>query len=166
MKSKNPKLGDVIEFQVGDGVAYAMYTHEHPEYGSLLRVWNRVHEVGCTDLQTLVQAMPSFTCFFSLRAALSRGIVKIAGHIAIPQNLLSFPIFRTGMVGPDGSVNSWWLWDGNSSLKVGDLTVEQSRLPVRGIWNDTIIVSRVEQGWTDASGGYGPERTQESSNGP
>ena len=151
MKQKKPTIGDVIEFQVKGGTAYALYSHEQPEYGSLLRVWNRVHEVRPTDFRTLVQDPPSFSCFFPLRAALSRGIVKIAGASVVPASLSVFPTFRTGMVGSDGLVAVWWLWDGKSSVKVGSLTEGQMKLPVRGIWNDTLVISRVEQGWTDSA---------------
>jgi hypothetical protein len=36
-----PQLGDVIEIETSQGLAYAQYTHEHrepPRYGSLLRI--------------------------------------------------------------------------------------------------------------------------------
>lgn len=148
---KRKKIGDVIEFRVRDGVAYALYTHEHPDYGSLIRVWNRVHETGLADFEAFIQVEPSFCCFFPLGAALSRGIVKVVGNVAVPKSLTVFQTFRTGMVGPDGSVKTWWLWDGKSSLKVGSLTEAQSKLPRRGIWNDTLVIARIEQGWTDAA---------------
>lgn len=148
---KRKKLGDVIEFRVRGGVAYALYTHEHPEYGSLLRVWNRIHEIDLVDFDAFIQIDSSFCCFFPLGAALSRGIVKVAGNVLVPKSLKVFPTFRTGMVEPDGSVKTWWLWDGTSSLKIGSLTEAQAKLPTRGIWNDTLVVARVEQGWTDAT---------------
>jgi len=148
---KRKKIGDIIEFRVRGGVAYALYTHEHPEYGSLLRVWNRIHATGLADFEALIQNEPSFSCFFPLGAALSRGIVKAAGNVTVPKSLAAFPTFRTGMVEPDGSVKTWWLWDGTSFSNAGSLTKAQMKLPRRGIWNDTLIIERIEQGWTDAT---------------
>jgi len=44
-------------------------------------------------------------------------------------------------------VDVWWLWDGQEEWKVGDLTAEQRRLSIRGVWNDTLLRDRLESGW-------------------
>jgi hypothetical protein len=44
----------------------------------------------------------------------------------------------------------WWFWE-EKEWKVGELTSEQRKMPIRGIWNDTMLVHRIEIGWTPAT---------------
>jgi YD repeat-containing protein len=40
---------------------------------------------------------------------------------------------------------------GEKEWKVGDITAEQRKLPLRGIWNDTLLVERIEAGWSPSN---------------
>ncbi|WP_176536262.1 hypothetical protein [Rhizobium sp. L9] len=42
----------------------------------------------------------------------------------------------------------WWLWDGEKEWRIGQLSAEQHQLSIRGVWNDTLLVERIEFGWT------------------
>jgi hypothetical protein len=44
-------------------------------------------------------------------------------------------------------VHDWWLWDGTKQWRIGRLAAEQRKLPVAGVWNDTLLVQRVEEEW-------------------
>ena len=41
----------------------------------------------------------------------------------------------------------WWLWDGEKEWQIGSITNEQRKLPIRQIWNDTMLIARLEQEW-------------------
>jgi hypothetical protein len=147
-----PKVGDVVEVKTRRGLAYAQFTHKHPRYGALLRVFGTFHRSRPDDLRALVSESPSFHCFFPLGAAVARGIVAIAGSVDIPAQAKSFPCFRAGVVDPaTGRVAQWWLWDGDREWKAGALSEDQRRLPIRGVWNDTLLIERLEAGWTPES---------------
>jgi hypothetical protein len=61
------------------------------------------------------------------------------------------------MVDPTtGQVTVWWLWDGSREWRVGSLAADQKKLPVRGIWNDTLLVERIESGWLPDEPEFGP----------
>jgi hypothetical protein len=142
---KRLKIGDIVEITTGKGLAYAHYTHKHhtpPRYGALLRVFGKIHGVRPGDFTELVRNRPTFMCFFPLGAAVNRGIVSIVGNVAVPLEAQAFPTFRAGMA------NVWWLWDGEKEWRVGELTAEQRRLSIRGVWNDTLLIERIESGWT------------------
>jgi hypothetical protein len=47
-----------------------------------------------------------------------------------------------------GKVKVWWLWDGEREWQVGELTEEQRGLSFREVWNDTLLIERIESGWT------------------
>ena len=144
--TRRPRIGDVIEIPTPNGLAYAHFTHKHPKYGALLRVLPSVHGARPSCFSALVAQHPQFTAFFALGAACSRGIVCVVGHEPLPSHTREFPIFRSCVRTPSGS-GPWWLWDGNEEWKVGELAPGMEQLPIRGIWNDTLLIERIVAGW-------------------
>lgn len=143
------QIGDVIEIKTKEGFAYAQYTHKHKQYGALLRVFNRIHKERPLDYKVLVQGEESFKCFFPLSAAVDQNLVSVLGNTSVPEKAKEFPIFRAGVVDPaTKKVTFWWLWDGEKEWRVGELTYEQRKFPIRGVWNDTLLIKRIESGWT------------------
>ncbi|MEO5326529.1 hypothetical protein PV773_24765 [Mesorhizobium sp. CC13] len=67
----------------------------------------------------------------------------------VPAAAKEFPTFRAGIVNRrTKKVRVWWLWDGENEWKVNELSREQRSFPIRGIWNDTLLIERIESGWT------------------
>ncbi len=143
------KLGDVVEISTPGGFAYAQYVNTHPKYGALLRVLSGVYPKRLTDVGTLVRRGDvQFLAFFPLQAAINKGILTRIANAPIPVAASEFPTFRTGIADPaTGKVAVWWLWDGKREWKVGTLSEAQRQLPIRGIWNDTLLVERIVSGW-------------------
>jgi hypothetical protein len=147
---KRPRIGDVIEISTPKGLAYAHYTHRHdtpPKFGALIRVLPGLHKVRPVTFASLVQASAQFITFFPLGAACSRGIVSIVANEPLPEHAAVFPTFRSGARGKDGLVKTWWLWDGKKQWRVGELTQKMRAFPIRGVWNDTLLVERICSGW-------------------
>jgi hypothetical protein len=147
-----PKIGDLFEIRTNKGLNYALYTHQHsepPKFGALIRVFDATYQVRPTDLEAITSGKVRFSTFFPLSAAVARDLVAIVGHVQVPAHLSAFPTFRSGTPDPaTGRVANWWLWDGKESKRVGALTDEQRRLPIRAVWNDTFLRERLESGWT------------------
>ncbi len=143
------KIGDLVEVSTSLGLTYAQYTHKNSRYGSLLRVFKKVYVGKPECLEEILNDEVKFSIFFPLKAAVDQGIVKVVGNLSIPKELSQFPIFRAGVVDPStGKVATWWLWDGESEEKVSSLSEEQKHLPIRGVWNDTLLIERIESNWT------------------
>ncbi|QKK15043.1 hypothetical protein [Rhizobium indicum] len=143
------KIGDIVEINTAKGVAYAQYAHKHKQYGALLRVFRRIFDSQPDNFTDLVSTQPVFMCFFPLNAAVGRRIVSIVDNVALPSDAKKFPTFRTGIVDPATQrVGVWWLWDGEKEWRIGQLTAEQRHLSIRGVWNDTLLIERIESGWT------------------
>lgn len=51
---------------------------------------------------------------------------------------------------------TWWLWDGVNEWPIGKLTKEQKHLPFNEVWNDTLLVERIESGWTPETDDHKP----------
>jgi len=142
------KLGDLIEIPTPKGLAYAQYINKHPRYGALLRVFSGTYGQRPSDFATVLARDVQFMCFFPLQAALNEGIVTMVDHAPVPAEASDFPIFRAGVIDPaTGKVTIWWLWDGEKEWRIGQLTPEQRRLPIRGVWNDTMLIERIVSGW-------------------
>lgn len=142
-----PQIGDVIEIETPRGLAYAQYTHEHrdpPRLGSLLRVLPGLYEARPADFATLAEQEERFWVFFPLGAATRRRLVRIVANEAVPEAKRPFPVFRArNTYGP------WWMWDGKREWRArpGDAWTPRA---VRAIWNDTLLVERIAEGWAPA----------------
>jgi len=149
IQRRKPKIGDVIEIPTPKGLAYAHFTHKHdapPKYGALLRVLPGLHVTRPSNFAALVTQPPQFTTFFPLGAACNQGTVSVVAHEPIPPHTSEFPIFRSCIRTREGR-GPWWLWDGNKEWKVGELEPGMEQLPLRGVWNDTLLVERIIAGW-------------------
>ena len=138
-------IGLIAQFETSKGIAYSLCTHENAEYGTLIYLY----PIG-TQLLELKDAPTQFCCFFPLRIALRRNIVKEVGKMEIPSQLKVFPVFRSGIpMEPNSTkVDCWWFWDGVKEWPVGEISDEQRKMPRSGIWNDTLIIERLEEGYT------------------
>jgi len=157
---KRPKIGDIIEIPTRHGFAYAQFTHKHRMYGALLRVYNTIYQTkqSLDVIQSAVNSRePDFSTFFPLGAAVNRSIVSVVGNAPIPEKQKPFPLFRDGVVDQKTrKVETWWLWDGENEWPIGELASEQKRIPIRGVWNDTLLVERIETGWTPETDDHKP----------
>lgn len=144
----HPKFGDIFEIAFNTGFAYGIYTHKVPQFGSLVRIFEGIHETSLSDFGDFDQRDVQFSAFFPLGAAARRKLVRIAGWIPVPEKLKAFPMFRDGVANLlTKKVKNWWLWDGHREWCVGDITKEQRAFPLREVWNDTLLRERIEQGW-------------------
>jgi hypothetical protein len=140
-------LGDVFETTTSRGRAYLQVTHKHPKYGFLVRVLPGFFN-SVPNIEELVGQEGRFVTFFPVAAAMKQGIVRRVATVPVPSHAHEFPLFRTGVVDPrTGKVAVWWLWDGEKEWRVDELTPDQRRLPLRGIWNDTLLIKRIESDW-------------------
>ena len=143
------KIGDIVEIKTSKGLVYAQYTHKNARYGALLRIFLGFYNQRPENINSVLNEGVQFSTFFPLSAAIGEKIVEIVGNYVVHSNLQDFPVFRAGVVDPStGKVAVWWLWDGQGEEKVGSLTSEQRKYPIRGVWNDTLLIERIEAGWT------------------
>ena len=148
---KRPRPGDVVEIPTPAGFAYAQFTHKHtapPRYGALLRVLPGIFATQPADFATLVQQRERFLVFFPLGAACNRGITRVVAEEQIPLWAYRFPKFISGNRDRSGKVRLWFVWDGETTRPAEALTEEEQRYPIQpGIWNDTLLVERIVNGW-------------------
>jgi hypothetical protein len=140
--------GDIFAITTSKGKAYLQFTKQIPPFGSLIRVLPGIYPKQPSDWLALVNQATNFWIFFPLGAAVKRRIVEKTTNCEVPSHAQKIPVFRAGI--PErGSpkVANWWLWDGEKEWRVGAITEEQRKLPIRATWNDTMLIERIEEGW-------------------
>lgn len=147
-KKKKAKFGDIIGIKTPKGFAYLQYTHKDPEYGDLLRVLPGVFDGEPDSLESLSNLKELYFVFFPLSFALSKELVSVVGYAAIPEWAVEKPFLRrAGGRAPTGKVLNWWLNDGRREWKVDKLSEEQKNWSLAAIWNDTLLIQRICEGW-------------------
>lgn len=148
MKRAKARLGDIIEIKTPKGLAYAQYMHKNAEYGHLIRVLPGLFGSRPETFDKLANMKELYFIFFPLDAAVSRGIVTIISNEKIPQWTQKFPLMRrAGGRASGGKVLNWWIWDGEREWRVDKLDDEQKKLSIAAIWNDTLLIQRICEGW-------------------
>ena len=145
---KRPKIGDVVEFDTGKGLAYAHYTHRDQMWGYLLRVYNRLYSERPADLAAALKDEPTFYTFFPLGSFVQRGAVTIVGNVALSERSKIRPLFRSGNRDRRGKIHEWWISDGGPSRRVGPLTDEIRKLSPLGLCDDAFLIDQIVSGWT------------------
>lgn len=142
------KAGDVFAIRTANGDAYFQFARKMPPMGALIRVLPGTYSDQPLEWDALISQRTNFWIFFPVAAAAKQGIVKKIANFPIPAHAQEPLLFRAGVVDPStGKVEDWWLWDGEKEWRVGAITEEQRKLPIRGSWNDTLLVKRIEEGW-------------------
>ena len=146
------QIGAVVGIPVTKGNRFAVYSHEHKKMGSLIHVFSEIASGHPDNFDIITTSRVLFSCFVPLGAIIEQGILSIVTVLPnVPSALRPFPVFRTGVVDRNtGKVSNWWLWDGEKEWMVGKINSAQRKLPIRGIWNDTLLKERAESGWTVA----------------
>lgn len=147
--SRKSKPGDVLEIKTKRGLAYAQYALRNSEMGALLRVLPGFHPIRPSSFVRIIEQPEQFVTFFPLQAAIARNIFEVVSHEKVPEASQKLPLFRAcGHIDREGFIHDWWLWDGNKSVRIGKLSPDQRRLPIKGIWNDTLLIERIEEEWS------------------
>jgi hypothetical protein len=147
-RRKRARIGDVLEISTPRGFAYIQFTHRHPVMGCVIRVLPGLFEKRPESFKELVTQRELYVTLFPATVAASRQLIPIVASEEVPLRAQPFPLFKSGNPDPKTKrVKDWWLWDGDRSWRVGELTLEQRALPIRAIWNLAMLVSQIASGW-------------------
>lgn len=144
---KRIKIGDIFELETSKGKCYLHYIYKDKLMGHLIRVLDGLHKNIPNDFSNIVNRPERYFTFFPLSAAVSQQIVKQVGNIPLvyekPKFMRSKHIVRDDFIG-------WHIVNTDTLHRelVKELNEAQLKLSPFGISNDTIIVERMEQGWT------------------
>lgn len=144
---KKIQLGDIFEIQTSKGFGYIHYIYEDKSSGSLVRVLSGVYASKPTNLDDIAQRPEQFMIFFPLVAARNRKIVTLVGHHDI--DAFPKPAFMRSEHNIRGQRLGWHIINTDTWQRklVAELTEEYRKLSPWGIWNDTLLIERLDSNW-------------------
>ena len=145
---KKIEIGDVFSIVTAKGLAFFQHVHYMPKIGELIRILPGLH-IEMPDIADLCQREEQFCIFFPLKYALNKKIVNKVGKYDIPKGFRVPTHMRSKNI-IKGEFIEWHIVNietmHREPFKV--LNNEQIKLSPWGIWNDTLLVERLEEGWT------------------
>lgn len=142
------KIGDIFSINTPKGKAYLHYVYVDNDGIELIRVLPGLYLNDVQDITLLSQQKELFMLFFPLRIAFHRKIVKLEGHTDIgsfkkPQYMREDDYIR-------GNFSSWYIVNIDTCKRkyVKKLSPKQNALSPWGVWNDTLLIERLVEGWT------------------
>jgi hypothetical protein len=142
------KLGDIFEINTPKGNAYLHYVYKHPDMGDLIRVLPGLFSKKPEDLDGLINAKENYMIYFPLGSAKRQKIVEQVGHVNA--DAFENPKYMRTDHKVRGEVLGWYIVDTETFQRefVEKLTPQQKKLSPWGIWNDTLLIQRLVDGWT------------------
>lgn len=140
--------GDIFEIDTSRGKAYLHYIYRGSDRIELIRVLRGLYPDSLPDLEQLANTTEAFMVFFPLAAAARRKIVRRIDSFSA--HGFSKPKYMRTTHNIRGEFLGWFIVD-TDTLKlelVKLLSPDQVQLSPWGVWNDTLLIERLENGWT------------------
>jgi hypothetical protein len=147
---KRIAIGDVFSINTPKGNAYFQYACKDKNNIEMLRIFPGLFEDIPSDLGELVRKKELFLISFPLAAAYRRELVELVGSYPIPEGFQKPKYMRTDNIDRNGVLVNWYIVDTETLKreKVLELTEEQKKLSPFEIWNDTLLIEKLTEGWT------------------
>ena len=147
---KRTKIGDVFEIDTPKGKGYFQYVYSDKKMGELIRILPGLYSHTPEEMSSITAEKEMYFVHFPLNAAYKQGIVRLVGNFALPEELEIPRKMRDDFVDRNGNRICWHIVDYETWKResVKELTDEQKRLSQWGIWNDTLLIQRMAEGWT------------------
>lgn len=144
-----PKLGDVFEIRTDKGLAYIQYTHDHKDFGALVRVLPGLFSRRPDNVNALVFGPTRFVVFYPIVDAAKRSLAQLIGSFPIPDHADAFPLMKWVKPKLDGSLE-WSVWNGRTHIRDGirSLSEEEMELPEVTIFDHDYLLQRLVSNWS------------------
>lgn len=142
------RLGDIFEIETSKGKAYLQYVWHDELTGEMIRVLSQFYTSRPADFEELVFAQERFVVSFPAAAAMRKGIVERVGNLPVV-GFVKPTLMRTKH-SIRGEFLGWHIVDTKTLQRslVASLDLSQLQLSPWGIWNDTLLIEKLESGWT------------------
>lgn len=144
---KRLKLGDLFELETSEGYAYVHFIYKDNKLGELIRILPQLYNARPSNLGEIVSHQERFMVFFPLSIARKRKIVNYVGNYNIEG--YNKPKYMRTEYTVKGEFLGWHIIDTETWQRrlVKSLTSEEKKLSPWGIWNDTLLIERINQNW-------------------
>jgi hypothetical protein len=128
------EIGACYRFALPDGRwAYCQHIHVAPDFGYVVRVFDRITGDPLDSPAELEGAGLLFPPVFAAMIAARR--YRLWHKIGVlPVNNFVFPKFRQTMGTKPGTYHDWRIWDGKKTTVLGDLPIKLRSLELKCVW--------------------------------
>lgn len=141
------KIGDIFELQTSKGIAYLYFVHKDSLTGEMIKVLPGLYNSLPANLSELAGQKELYLISFPLAAALKQQLIRIVSN----QPVISFskPKQMRTEHNVQGIRIGWHIIDTDTWQRqlVTALDSEQIKLSPWGIWNDVLLIEKLESGW-------------------
>lgn len=143
------KIGDVFEIRTSNGKAFLQFAANDERIGQLIRVFCETPGDAEFNPDFVFAQKEKFVVFFALRAAVRKHIVEKVGNYWLDSDLYP-PKYMRSKHRVRGESLGWHIVNTHTWERefVKELSDEEKKLSPWGIWNDTLLVERLNEGWS------------------
>lgn len=150
VKMKNSEIGSVyaIKTRIGYGLFQVV---QHNDVGiDVVRVLQPIIQNINDFSLDLLQEHERYFIKFTAQAALKRKLIILIGQYNVPSSVKVPKKYRMLDFVPHRNIRNWYIVDAKTNgLKlVSNINKKFLSLSCDGIWNDTFLIERLEEGWT------------------
>lgn len=142
-------IGDFITIWTGRGMALLQFVFKDHLDIPHIRVLPGFYSKELFDPTDLVNQTECFTVGFPVAAAQRRGIIEFVGRCPVPSDFTR-PQYSRDVHFIDDEFLGWHIIE-NETLKtrlVKRLSPKERTFPPAGLWNDTLLIERLDKGWS------------------
>ena len=129
-------------FVTDAGWAVGVVTHDRPKLGSLVWIAEPMFDEVPTVDQIQTIGRWRWPVFFSVTAALRKGLIDRVGTVEVPSDIAAFPVLRSG----DRQIG-WVAFTEVDGVRQRLGPTEDRSLPINQVVNDTRLKEMVVSGW-------------------
>lgn len=143
------KLGDLFEIETAKGTGYLQYGCLDGDGIEIVRVLAGPYSERPENLSEKVNEKEKYLVHFPLAAAYRRKLVCLVGNFPLPKDFVKPQFMRTTYV-RQGEFLGWHIVNTETLHRqfVKELSASQKRLSPWGVWNDTLLKEKLEEGWS------------------
>lgn len=140
-------IGNIYEINTKKGKAYLHYIYKDTTLGELIRVLPNLYSERPANFNELAQANELYSVFFPLSFANKKNIVELVGNYSADK--FTKPSYMRSEHMVKGEFLGWHIINTDTWERqlVKKLSEQQKALSPWGIWNDTLLVERLENDW-------------------
>ncbi len=148
---RKAQIGDLFGIETPKGIGFFQYVYLNPKDDiELIRVLPGLYAEEPQNMENLVSQKEVYFIQFPVRAAYRRKIIHLFGRYEIPSGIEVPPKQMRTTHFIRREFICWHIVDFETAQRVSvkELSDEQKKLSPWGIWNDTLLIEKMVEGWT------------------
>lgn len=149
-KIKNAEIGNVYAIKTKIGYGLFQVIQNNDEGIDVVRVLKPIIQNVEQFSPELLQETERYFIKFTVRTALNKKLIILIGKYNVPSSVKIPKKYRMLDFVPHRNIRNWYIVDAktNRMKLVSSINEKFLSLSCDGIWNDTFLIERIEEGWT------------------